>query len=109
MGISFEPAEEQRALQQLAHDFAERELRPIAAECDERDEFPPELLGKAAKLDLTSYAIPREHGGGGADAVTAALIAEELGWGCASRCPRSSRERPRSSASSSPRTWPTAG
>src|SRR5439155_5069211 len=32
---------------------------------------------------LTSYAIPREHGGGGVDPVTSALIAEELSWGCA--------------------------
>ena len=34
-GVSFELTEEQRELQALAHEFAERELRPIAAECDE--------------------------------------------------------------------------
>jgi alkylation response protein AidB-like acyl-CoA dehydrogenase len=82
-GISFRPSQEQRELQQLAHDFADRELRPIAAEWDARDEYPPDLLPKAARLGLTSYAIPREYGGGGVDAVTAALIAEELSWGCA--------------------------
>ena len=81
--ISFELTDEQRELQALAHDFAERELRPIAAEWDEREESPPDLLAKAAGLGLTSYAIPREHGGGGVDAVTSALIAEELSWGCA--------------------------
>ncbi len=81
--ISFRLTDEQRELQALAHEFAERELRPIAAECDARDEFPPELLRKAARLGLTSYATPREYGGGGVDSVTAALIAEELSWGCA--------------------------
>jgi alkylation response protein AidB-like acyl-CoA dehydrogenase len=81
--ISFELTAEQRQLQQLAHEFAERELRPIAAEWDEREEYPPGLLAKAARAGLTSYAVPAEHGGAGADAVTSALIAEELSWGCA--------------------------
>src|SRR5881397_1647533 len=82
-GISFELTDEQRELQRLAHEFAERELRPIAREWDEREDFPPELLAKAARAGLTSYAIPVQHGGIGADAATAALIAEELSWGCA--------------------------
>lgn len=81
--IGFALTEEQRELQALAHDFAERELRPIAAACDRAHWFPPELLAKAAALGLTSYVIPRELGGGGVDAVTASLIAEELSWGCA--------------------------
>jgi alkylation response protein AidB-like acyl-CoA dehydrogenase len=82
-GISFRLTDEQRELQALAHEFAERELRPIAGEWDERDDFPPDLLPRAAALGLSSYSIPREYGGGGVDAVTAALIAEELSWGCA--------------------------
>jgi alkylation response protein AidB-like acyl-CoA dehydrogenase len=81
--IGFEPTPEQRELQRLAQEFAERELRPIAAEWDEREEYPPDLLAKAARAGLTSYAIPAQYGGGGADAVTSALIAEELSWGCA--------------------------
>ena len=66
--ISFALTDEQRELQRLAHEFAERELRPIAPEWDEREDFPPDLLAKAARVGLTSYAIPSEHGGGGADA-----------------------------------------
>jgi alkylation response protein AidB-like acyl-CoA dehydrogenase len=81
--ISFTLTDEQRELQALAHEFAERELRPIAGECDRTDTFPPDLLAKAAALGLTSYAIPEEFGGGGVSAVTAAIIAEELSWGCA--------------------------
>src|SRR5438105_7048538 len=77
--IECELTAEQRELQALAREFAERELRPIAP----REVFPPELLAKAARVGLTSYAIPREYGGGGVDHVTSALIAEELSWGCA--------------------------
>src|SRR2546423_3037405 len=82
-GISFELTDEQRDLQALAHEFAERELRPIARERDEREDYPPGLLAKAASAGLTSYSIPAEYGGGGVGSVTAALIAEELSWGCA--------------------------
>jgi alkylation response protein AidB-like acyl-CoA dehydrogenase len=82
-GISFRPTAEQREVQTLAHEFAARELRPIAREWDEREDYPPDLLAKAARLGLTSYAIPTEHGGGGVDHVTSGLIAEELAWGCA--------------------------
>ena len=81
--ISFELTEEQRELQLVAHEFAERELRPLAAECDARSEFPDGLLETAASAGLTSYAIPGEYGGGGVSALTASLIAEELSWGCA--------------------------
>jgi alkylation response protein AidB-like acyl-CoA dehydrogenase len=82
-GISFALTPEQRELRELAHEFAANELRPIAAEWDERDDFPPELLPKAARLGLTSTRIPREYGGAEVDAVTAAIVAEELAWGCA--------------------------
>jgi len=58
-------------------------VRPIAREWDEREDFPPELLAQAARLGLTSHAIPAEYGGGGVSAVTSALVAEELSWGCA--------------------------
>src|SRR5215208_6686575 len=82
-GISFTLSDEQRELQALAHEFAERELRPISQEWDARNDFPADLLAKAARVGLTSYAVPREYGGGGVDHVTAAVIAEELSWGCA--------------------------
>jgi alkylation response protein AidB-like acyl-CoA dehydrogenase len=81
--IGFQPTDEQRELGRLAHEFAERELRPIAREWDEKEDFPPDLLAKAARAGLTAYAIPAEYGGGGVDAVTSALVAEELSWGCA--------------------------
>src|SRR5829696_804660 len=81
--IAFELSPEQRELQDLAHDFALRELRPVAREWDEREDCPAELLAQAAALGLTSHAIPTDFGGGGVAAVTSTLIAEELSWGCA--------------------------
>ena len=82
-GVSFELSAEQRELRGVAHDFADRELRPVAREWDEKEDCPAELLGKAAALGLTAHAIPAEYGGGGVSAVTSSLIAEELSWGCA--------------------------
>jgi len=82
-GPNFDLTPEQRELQALAHEFAERELRPIAREWDDREDCPPELLAKAAALGLTSHAISVEYGGGGVTAVSSALVAEELSWGCA--------------------------
>jgi alkylation response protein AidB-like acyl-CoA dehydrogenase len=79
-GVSFSLSPEQRELQALAREFAARELRPVGADCDEREEFPAGLLQKAAAVGLTSHAIPAEYGGGG---VTSAVVAEELSWGCA--------------------------
>lgn len=67
----------------MAHEFAERELRPVALECDAAHAFPPDLLGKAAALGLNTMGIPAEYGGAGLDHVTQALIYEELAWGCA--------------------------
>ncbi len=82
-GISFELTGEQRELQALARSFAAEELRPRAGDADRTGAFPEGLLARAARLGLTSHAIPARYGGGGVDAVTSTLIAEELSFGCA--------------------------
>jgi alkylation response protein AidB-like acyl-CoA dehydrogenase len=83
-GLSFQLSEEQEELRRWAHGFAEKEIRPVAAEYDEKETFPMDVLEKAAKVGLTSYAAPVEYGGGGLTSVMAAcLIGEELFWGCA--------------------------
>ena len=83
VGISFTLTPEQRELRELAHEFAANELRPVASEWDAKDDFPRDLLPKAARLGLTATRIPREYGGVEVDAVTASIVAEELSWGCA--------------------------
>jgi alkylation response protein AidB-like acyl-CoA dehydrogenase len=82
--IDFELTEEQRAAVDMAHDFALNELRPIAAEWDQKGEFPRDLiLPKAAQAGLPTSGIPEEYGGGGLDPLTSAMVFEEMAWGCA--------------------------
>ncbi len=81
----FELTAEQREIQQVCREFAEREIRPIAQTVDEADtEMPWDVWYKAAELGLTSFMLPEEHGGGGmTDSFTQCLVQEELCWGCA--------------------------
>jgi acyl-CoA dehydrogenase len=73
---------EQRDLVEMTHEFAEREMRPVAAHYEETEEFPWPVVRKAAELGLTCYDLPEQYGGGGVHGVlTAALIVEELSWG----------------------------
>jgi acyl-CoA dehydrogenase len=83
MSIDFTLSDEQREIQLLAHTFAEEEIRPVAAELDEREEFPWDLVKKAGELGLTTFAFPEELGGLGiTDELTNCIITEELAWGC---------------------------
>ena len=81
-GISFALTEEQRALRELAHDFAAREIRPKAAEYDEHQTHPGEVVAKAHEVGLMNPHIPEELGGAGLGGMEGALIGEELCWGC---------------------------
>jgi acyl-CoA dehydrogenase len=84
MPLDFSLTEEQEQIRQLAHEFAEREIRPVAAHYDETEEFPHEVVAKAQRLGLTPAAfIPEEYGGQGLDFITDLLLTEELHWGCA--------------------------
>jgi alkylation response protein AidB-like acyl-CoA dehydrogenase len=81
--IGFQLTDEQEQIRQLAHRFAEAEIRPVAAEYDESEETPWPVMGKAAEIGILSYRYAEEYGGGGVDSIlTACLVAEELSWGC---------------------------
>ena len=77
--------DEQREIQALAAEFARTEIRPVAADVDERDTHcPVELVHKAAGVGLTSFMLPEDVGGGGVtDVLTGCIVQEELNWGCA--------------------------
>jgi acyl-CoA dehydrogenase len=80
--MEFGLTEEQRELQKWAHDFAEKEIRPVAPHYDETEEFPWDVLKKAAEVGLYSidvYAQAAQDPSG----LTLPLITEELYWGCA--------------------------
>jgi alkylation response protein AidB-like acyl-CoA dehydrogenase len=81
LGIDFSLNEEQMEAQALARDFAINEMRPRAAEADEREELPWAVIEKAAEAGLTSFGVPRDHGGLGLDPIAMALFSEELFWG----------------------------
>jgi acyl-CoA dehydrogenase len=81
-GVSFALTDEQRALRELAHDFAEREIRPKAAEYDEHQTHPADVIAKAHEVGLMNPHIPEELGGAGLGGFDGTLIGEELCWGC---------------------------
>ena len=82
-GISFALSGEQRALRELARDFAEKEIRPKAAQYDEHATHPADVVVKAHEVGLMNVHIPEEYGGLGLSGFAGMLIGEELSWGCA--------------------------
>jgi acyl-CoA dehydrogenase len=81
-GVSFALTDEQRALRELAREFAEKEIRPKAAEYDEHSTHPADVIAKAHELGLMNAHIPEEYGGLGLSGFDGMLIGEELAWGC---------------------------
>jgi len=81
-GISFGLSDEQRALRDLAREFADREIRSVAADYDERSQHPADVIAKAHEVGLMNPHIPEELGGPGLSAFEQILIGEELAWGC---------------------------
>jgi acyl-CoA dehydrogenase len=80
--VDFSLTDEQKDIRGLAHDFAEKEIRPVAWELDKDSTFPYEIVKKAWEVGLMNSHIPEEYGGPGLDYLTGCLIEEELGWGC---------------------------
>ena len=81
-GVSFALSDEQRALRELAREFAAKEIRPVAADYDERSQHPADVIAKAHEVGLMNPHIPEEYGGPGLSAFEQILIGEELAWGC---------------------------
>jgi acyl-CoA dehydrogenase len=81
--IDFSMTEEQQALQEMAREFAEKEMRPNAARCDRGEEFPVDIMKKAFDAGFLTSTIPAEYGGGGLGDLDMVILSEELAWGCA--------------------------
>lgn len=81
--MDFELTSEQLALQKMARAYVEKEVVPLAAEYDEKEEMPVELIRKMVKEGFASIVIPEQYGGAGMDELTLCIIMEELGRGCA--------------------------
>jgi acyl-CoA dehydrogenase len=81
-GVSFALTDEQKALRELAHDFALKEIRPLEHECDEAMRHPADVIAKAHEVGLMNPHVPEEYGGAGLSAFEGMLVGEELYWGC---------------------------
>ncbi len=68
--------EEERMVQQLAHEFALKEIRPVAAYYDEHEELPRDVMLKANQLGLSAGMM-----GQGASMLVSPVVTEELSWG----------------------------
>ena len=71
-------------LRDMAKEFTDGEIRPIASEIDENEEIPKSLIKKLAGVGLLGTAFPEKYGGGGFGEVGYCLAQEEVTKGCAS-------------------------
>jgi alkylation response protein AidB-like acyl-CoA dehydrogenase len=76
--MDLELTEEQRAIREMVHDFAEKEIVPRAREIDKRDEFPADIFRKMGEHGLMGVPFPEQYGGAGADTLSQALAVEEV-------------------------------
>jgi len=76
--------EEQNLLRDMVRDFANNELKPIAAEIDEKEEVPIEIIKKIGELGLFGAAIPSEYGGSDFGEIGYLIIQEEISRACLS-------------------------
>ena len=83
-GVSFDLSEEAQSVREMVRDFAESEIRPIAAAIDESHEFPAANVKKMAELGLLGMFVPEEHGGAGMTYLSYVVAIEELSRVCAS-------------------------
>jgi alkylation response protein AidB-like acyl-CoA dehydrogenase len=79
--MDFSFSTEQRQIKDMVAEFADEEIRPRAAEIDETDEFPWDLVDQMAELGLMGMPIPEEYGGAGLDYHAYATALEEISRG----------------------------
>jgi butyryl-CoA dehydrogenase len=81
--MNFQVTREQEFVRQMVREFAENEVKPLAAEIDETEEFPMENVKKMAKYNMMGIPFPVEYGGAGGDNLSYVMAVEELSKVCA--------------------------
>lgn len=81
--MDFELSKTQQLFRQMISSFAEKEVKPLAAEIDEQERFPSETVEQMARLGIMGIPIPKEYGGAGGDNVMYSIAVEELSKHCA--------------------------
>ena len=82
--MDFELNEDQRAFSDAARQFAQEKLAPMAAEWDEQQIFPKEVLRQAGEMGFLSLYTPEKQGGLGLPRLDASIVFEQLAMGCTS-------------------------
>jgi alkylation response protein AidB-like acyl-CoA dehydrogenase len=82
--MEFALNQEQQMFREMVHDFAAKEVAPLAKHTDESSEFNWTAVRKMGALGLLGMQVPEEYGGAGMDTISAAIATEELGWACGS-------------------------
>jgi len=82
--MEFERTDEQDALVRMCREFADREVRPVAAANDRAAKFPADLVARLGELGLMGVEVPVELGGSGLDTIAYVLAMEEISAACAS-------------------------
>ena len=73
----------QELFRQMIREFAEKEVKPLAAEIDEQERFPQETVDKMAPLGIFGIPVPKKYGGAGGDNLMYSIAVEELSRCCA--------------------------
>ncbi|HMA60396.1 MAG TPA: acyl-CoA dehydrogenase [Halanaerobiales bacterium] len=81
--MDFNLSEEKEMCKKVYKEFAENEIKPIAAEIDENCEFPADNIKKMAEADMMGIPFPQKYGGAGSDTLNYILAVEELSYACA--------------------------
>ncbi len=80
--MDFHLSKEHEMIRKMYREFAENEVKPLAEEVDETEEFPMETVRKMAKLGMMGIYFPKQYGGAGADVLAYAMGVEELSKVC---------------------------
>lgn len=80
--MNFELTKTQQLFQQMIKEFADNEVKPLAAEVDDLERFPIETVEKMAKLGLFGIYVPKNYGGAGGDHIMYSIAVEELSRVC---------------------------
>ncbi len=80
--MNFELTKEQEMIRKMVREFAETEIRPIAAEYDETQEFPWETVKRMGELNLLGLIFPKEYGGADVGYIGYAIAVEEISRVC---------------------------
>ena len=81
--MDFSTTKTQQLFLQMIREFAEKEVKPLAAEIDDEERFPAETIEKMARLGIMGIPVPKEYGGAGGDNVLYTMAVEELSRVCA--------------------------